>query len=259
MRQRKLRETLHRLSDGRLARRGGLLAAAALLATLPARAGISAVQFKDGGNGQAASSATVNISPTAGNDLVLAAWVQGTTVSISSVKDSKSDAFTKCGSIVNGFDVELWYFHSVPSGVTSVTVTLTGTGAYGDYAVEEYSGVSSEGGCASNTATGGSSSTGGTISGTISSTNDFFVAALGNGDSSVTISATTGTLRGWCGCDSGGAGDIALMDNTGATSLTVADSFGGKQRAYGAVSIDLKSGGGGPPCPRTLLLLHVGC
>lgn len=105
------------------------------------RAAIGFVQTVDSGLNLGSSSDTVNLTPTAGNLLVLASFWGDTGVDISSVGDDQSNTWNELTLRTSaGSRCQIWYANGVAGASTTITTELDGTDNWG-FIVCEYSGI----------------------------------------------------------------------------------------------------------------------
>jgi hypothetical protein len=92
----------------------------------------------------------VQITPTAGNWLVVTIWVGNASAqTVSAVNDTLGNSYANCtgthvnnGGVNSGTSLDMWYAPVTTGGATTVTATFSG-GGYSNISVAEYSGVTS--------------------------------------------------------------------------------------------------------------------
>jgi hypothetical protein len=131
-----------------------------LLFTIPAHGAISFVQCASNSSGSGVSTITTTISPTAGNALIAEIFIDNSTSTITSIKDSAGNSFTvQTNVVLNTRRIAFAYLTSIASGLTGVT-SIISANQFEVLTVCEYSGLAASPADALDTT--GSHTTGGT-------------------------------------------------------------------------------------------------
>lgn len=177
--------------------------------------------------------ATLAYAPVAGNIVVVFVNLLGT-VGALVVKDNLGNSLT-AGPTITNTTVLASFFYTAPSGVTGFTATWT-TSRTSALVALEYSVTS--GTMSVNASLAGNTASGTGLAQSITVTtqdpNDWIV--VGIGDSALTFTAVTGTMRQTVST----APKMLAMDNTSASAGSLTCSSSSSSAVWGAVALELR-------------------
>lgn len=182
-------------------------------------------------------------SLTTGQDVVIAVAILDTTVSVNSITDTASNAYTLKSAVNNGTSVrvEIWACHSITGNASDVIVVNLSGSSLASAAFEEYAGATSGIGSIGATRTGtGTYAEGNVVS---QDANNWSIAAIAVASSSGdTFTASLGTIRRSL-IPALTTAAVALVDNTAAPLVTLRDLVQiSTSRAWAATCIELRTG-----------------
>jgi Big-like domain-containing protein/purple acid phosphatase-like protein/calcineurin-like phosphoesterase family protein len=189
-----------------------------------------------------------NVNATTGDTLVASiAIAAGSSKSVASVSDSTGGAWTKgpVGFLTGANTrIEIWYRTNVPSGISSVTATISASGV-ASMNVSEWSGVASVSPVDRQAARGNSSATNAsTPSITTTNANDVVIGAInypGAASSTLTTSGFTALANFSAGSSTNGRAAYEVVPSTGTYQVSWTLSAAS---ASGAAILALKGNGG---------------
>ncbi len=219
----------------------------------PSAVGVSTISRVGGASNNTGSSTTatsLSIAYTSanGNTIVAVCALGSTSSSISSITDNGSTWAFRTG-VNNGTAVrsEIWSTTAGSSVASaSFTINISG-GTPASCALEEYAGVLTLGGTATNQATSGTMSVGLTTQ----DANNYVVAGLG-GNIYYGYNPTSGAIRQTGGLTTNPGNnyvEMDLFDNTAATATLVTNSSVSGSAAWAAPALELRSVGGSLSIP----------
>jgi hypothetical protein len=205
------------------------------------------------GSVSTATTLGASISATAGHTLVASiALAAGGSKSVSAVTDSAGGTWTKgpVGFLAGANTrIEVWYRTNVSSGISSVTATLSASGA-ASMNVSEWSGVASASPVDQQAFRGNASSTtAATPSITTTNASAVVIGAVnypGTAGSTLTTGDFTGLSNFSSGTSTNGRAAYRVVSSTGSYSVSWTLTAAA---ASGAAILALKGDGGGPPPP----------
>jgi hypothetical protein len=217
------------------------IALVAIIGVIPIHATGGGIAFV-GSAGAASSSGTsftMNYSSTTGHTIFVEVSTMSYVATVSSVTDSAGDTFSRVVAIAccpNSADNEELWSTSAGGSHASATFTVTLSANVAATAiVGEYSGISSLGSTATNFGNGVNPAS---VSGTLSSSSDWFICGIGTTVNSG-LSANTGNLRQTEEQLPSKYATSALIDNTSSTSIACAVNQV-ENNQWAAVAVDAK-------------------
>ena len=191
-----------------------ILAVAALsffpMLQLSYSAAISRIQYMRGTNSGATITVTLTSTPVNGNELIAVISNEGSGQTVSGISETGVTQWAKVvsGKSGNGqAEVEIWKAENVQGASKTVTITLSGTPAYGGSAdVLEYSGLATSGSTdqTANTSGAGASATTGTTP-TTTNANELWLGGI-----SSYSTATSGPTNGFTLIDGSSTGTSGI-------------------------------------------------
>jgi hypothetical protein len=230
--------------------------------SLPCQAAIAHVSRSAGGqSASSATSATAAQSHTAGNAVIVAVYFQ-TAASVSSVANTATDTFARCGTLFSSGagNIDIWAaVNSAGNGSDVVTATFNTNATYGAIVAHEFSGLGTSNPCDGSGSTGSGSSTSistGTV--TISGAEDVIVF-LGEADADTWNTGGTYAVSTFAV-----SGDLVPYFADGYHIVTANEAATGTTTITGpwiVAARAFKNAGGGsvPGCKNGLVLLGAGC